>query len=122
LNFSALFCLPPKCGTTSYQRALASQLTKEFLSYNIRRNQYKLSDRREKWLMNQAKASFNESKIADMIGKRQLTSDEITSPTVYHFMNNFIPSAIVNPQAGIKNMFSHNYMFGSYNMIQILSI
>ena len=101
--------MPPKCGTTSYQRALASQLTKEFLSYNIRRNQYKLSDRREKWLMNQAKASFNESKIADMIGKRQLTSDEITSPTVYHFMNNFIPSAIVNPQAGIKNMVGLRY-------------
>ena len=109
LNFSALFCLPPKCGTTSYQRALASQLTKEFLSYNIRQNQYKMSDRREMWLMNQAKASFNGSKIADLIGKRQLTSDEITSPAVYHFMNNFIPSAIVNPQAGIKNMFSHNY-------------
>ena len=28
---SALFCLPPKCGCTSYQRALGSQLTKEFL-------------------------------------------------------------------------------------------
>ena len=97
--------MPPKCGTTSYQRALASQLTKEFLSNNIRQNQYnfyKMSDKREMWLMNQAKASFNQSKIADLIGKRQLTSDEITSPAVYHFMNNFIPSAIVNPQAGIK--------------------
>ena len=26
-----MFCLPPKCGCTSYQRALGSQLTKEFL-------------------------------------------------------------------------------------------
>ena len=61
-----------------------------------------MSDRREKWLMNQAKASLNESEIADLIGKRQLTSDEINAPAVYHFMNNFIPSAIVNPQARMK--------------------
>ena len=84
-----------------------------------------MSDRREMWLMNQAKASFNESKIADLIGKRQLTSDEITSPAVYHFMNNFIPSAIVNPQAGIQNMYSQNntnidVAFESYYMAHII--
>ena len=53
------------------------------------------------WRIKQAKASFSESEIADLIGKRQLASDEITSPAVYHFMNNFIPSTIVNPQSGM---------------------
>ena len=55
--------------------------------------------------MKQAKASLSESEIADLIGKRQLTSDEITSPDVYHFMTNFIPSPIVNPQSGMENYF-----------------
>ena len=70
-----------------------------------------MSDRREKWLMNQAKASLNESEIADLIGKRQLTSDEINAPAVYHFMNNFIPSAIVNPQARMKRFFWSKLLF-----------
>ena len=104
-----MFCLPPKCGTTSYQRALASQLTNEFLTYNRTKKLFKMDDRREKWLIKQAKASFNGSNIADLIGKRQLTSDEITSPAVYHFMSKYIPSAIVNPQARIKNIFDQNY-------------
>ena len=53
--------------------------------------------------MKQARATFNQSKIAELIGKRQLTSDEITSPAVYHFMNNYIPSSIVNPQTFSKH-------------------
>ena len=53
------------------------------------------------WRIKQAKASLSESDIADLIGKRQLTSDEITSPDVYHFMNQFIPSTFVNPQSGM---------------------
>ena len=103
--FSSLFCLPPKCGTTSYQRALASQLTKEFLAHNVTYSLFKASERKERWRIKQAKASLSESEIADLIGKRQLTSDEITSPDVYQFMNNFIPSPIVNPQSGMENYF-----------------
>ena len=74
---SDLFCLPLKCGTTSYQRALASELTKRFSSLPEQKR----------------------IKIEKMLRPRKgpLESDDMNAPKVYYMMSLFGGKRFMNP-------------------------
>lgn len=90
-----LFCLPPKCGTTSYQRALASEIATGLSdNYNGTLKYQRSSCDREIYAPEFCRAL---KLMSPKYKKTPPSSDKVHSPEVYLFMNSFIPYTILNP-------------------------
>ena len=86
-NFSALFCLPKKCGTTSYQRALSEHVI-NFITTNKYNSTKQMSEMAVKW--------------KKKIGKDKISSEDIHAPFVYKIMANFRDRSFLNPMTFVK--------------------
>ena len=94
LVLSALFCLPKKCGTTSYQRALSEHLT------NLITNQHNTT---MKTLVNKIKpALMKHNFLLEKLGNEKIPSDDLTALIVYKIMGNFQELSFVNPMTFVK--------------------
>ena len=85
-KLSALFCLPKKCGTTSYQRALSEHVI-NFISYKHNATR-KISNMTANW--------------KKKIGKEKISSEDIHAPFVYNIMANFRNRSFLNPMTFMK--------------------
>ena len=95
---SALFCLPKKCGTTSYQRALSEYLA------NLNTDQ---DNATMKTYVNKIKPALRSSSdknkhLLEKIGRERISSDDLTALIVYKIMRNFQDLSFVNPMTFVK--------------------
>ena len=97
----SLFCLPPKCGTTSYQRALSQHVISLIANSN---NKTMLT------YVDQIKRHLKEAPYSQMaahgdlekIGKEKLSSDFFHAPDVYTIMNIFKDASFQNPTSFVN--------------------
>ena len=96
LVLSALFCLPKKCGTTSYQRALSAHLT-NLITTNPTMKTYADKIKPAVW-----SAADKNKFILEKIGNEKISSDDLTALIVYKIMSNFQDFSLVNPMTFVK--------------------
>ena len=106
-NTAALFCLPPKCGTTSYQKALVQHITHILTEKRCNsEDEMKINTNPENACFNQFFLQHLKNKLRNLnanrefvekIGNEKIVSDEVRSPAVYWFMNFFKEINFVNP-------------------------
>ena len=98
---TALFCLPPKCGTTSYQRALTQHIT-----YLMSKKPCERGACFDRYFMKNMKRNIQnlggKKDFIAKIGKVKILSDDVDSPAVYWFMNNFKQVRFVNPMTFLE--------------------
>ena len=103
---TSLFCLPPKCGTTSYQRALSQQVTSLITKSNNKTMQNYV-DEIKRDLEQNAEAIFFPEGIAvrgdlEKIGKETFSSEILRVPDVYTIMHRFKNISFQNPTSFVN--------------------
>ena len=100
-NSIALFCLPPKCGTTSYQKALVQHVTNVLVEKQCDPDakfgtecydQYYFKSFKNRLVIQNVDKDF-----ISKIGSEKILSDDVPSPAVYLVMNTFKNIKFLNP-------------------------
>ena len=95
---TSLFCLPPKCGTTSYQRALSQQIISLISNSNNKTMQkYVVEIKRDlEPFVKIGESNFDSSDL-EKIGKVKFSSEILRAPDVYRIMYRFKNTSFQNP-------------------------
>ena len=97
----SLFCLPPKCGTTSYQRAL-SQHVISLIANSNNKTMLTCVDEIKRDLKNAPYSQMAAHGDLEKIGKDKLSSDFFRAPDVYTIMNIFKDASFQNPTSFVN--------------------
>ena len=104
----SLFCLPPKCGTTSYQRALSQYVLGLIANPNktydsLKQLTYHDYAQNIKTRLHKKPYSQLVSKGGvEKIGQEKISSNDLHAPDVYGIMEIFADSSFVNPSSFVK--------------------
>lgn len=98
---TSLFCLPPKCGTTSYQRALSQQVISLIASSNNKTMLRYVKEIKHD-LKNAPYSQMAAHGDLEKIGKEKISSDFFRAPDVYTIMNIFKDASFQNPTSFLK--------------------
>ena len=114
---TALFCLPPKCGTTSYQKALVQHVTNVLVEKQcdpdakwgtvvngqLVRAKDECYDRYYLKSLKNSLTNLNANKgFISKIGSVKILSDDVPSPAVYWVMNTFKNVEFINPMTFLE--------------------